>query len=1307
MSTFASALRHPLSTPARGNGNPAVRRTDSLAGLSERLNQVCRALSARNIALGAPFPAIVLFFCISDGDARAHTVHACGDTMEAAWQCGLVGLRTLIDRHGLKGKWLRIEQVDKAEATDWGAVRKLLGKVKRNYFRGGLALGSRFEHAFIAQELNANAMLYGGNAIDHAVVNEKNFDIYAKRRFGADFRTDFSSGKEIVLFSTQGVFSAANEEIREIDQDSGFRRTAELDENGLLPIIGTASRFLARQVKPDGTFVYGYHPCFDRTIAAYNTLRHASSTYAMIEAWEVTQDRHLKAAIDRALSRLTNEFIRKVELPDGGAAAFLVDVADEIKLGGNATAILALTRYCKATSTTEFLPLVQQLAAGIAFMQDRASGGFVHVLNYPDLSVKEAFRTVYYDGEAAFGLMRVYELTHDSRWLEIVEKALEHFIAVEHWRHHDHWLGYCVNELTRYRPLEKYFLFGIRNVSDYLDFVLGRITTFPTLLEMMMAARDMLQRIETLPQFHHLLGAVDLAKFRRALEFRANYLLNGYFWPELAMFFRNPERIVGSFFIRHHAFRVRIDDVEHYLSGLIAYRRHVADREAFDRLVERHGPARGTGIWSASEMEAAAGGKWIVRPEAGWSASGLCIHAPAMQPGNMVAVRSAPEERGISARALRQMQSPPAAMLVKEGTPLPLDGLPALQVADIGEAVLDIGRYARARMTGKILAVTGSAGKTTTVAMLAHALAPWGGAAKSAETGNLSHGVAWNLASIAPDTPHVVLELAIGRMARTARIARPDVAVFTNVLPAHLGDKSTIADIARTKSAVFQGVREGGVAVLNRDMLEWQTVHDAAIAAGLRILHYGNGQDCEFRLLDYDAGTHTVTAAIHGSAIRYRIGAGGTHMAMNSLAVLAAVSALGYEPGPAIAQFESFSALAGRGEKAELALDARRLLLIDDAYNANPGSMKAALHNLAQEPGARRVAVLGEMAELGPQGPPYHDELIHAIGKSRIDKVYLLGALHEGLWQKLSAGQRGHHAASLDELEAVVRRDLRDGDTVLFKGSHSTNIHRLVDRFKEAAGQAQSPALTAEAGHLRIELPEGTSALLYDSHADAAVFRANDAALHPPASITKLLTLCLVEERLNAMGMTREEKVEISAAAATVDSCWGFKTGERVSIDTLMHACAIVSSNEAANALAEWHSGSNEAFTRALNARAKQLKLSSTLFSSPSGLGRRQHTTVHDALLLARHVLERHPDVARLCRHSFFSWKGKRHPGTNRLLDIEGADGLKTGTLRGRGNHIVFSALRGTRRWIAVVLGAPTKNDRDEVVRDLMRTYAS
>lgn len=556
----------------------------------EKLSKIRTFLRPRLQKLPSSFPEVALCFSVSDGSARARVVEASGNTLEAAWQKGLVGLRSAMGARKLKGRWLRIDWVEDVEATTWRGLRARLAQTKRNYFRYGIALDRQLNFTFTEQELNANAMLYGGNAVGHAIVNEKNFSLYVRTKYPGLPQTLFRDDAEVFILSTKGVFCGEDGEVFELSGtglDAGRRRVEQLTAGDVLPLIRNSSDYLARQVNDDGSFVYGYHPCFDRRIDAYNALRHASTTYSMIEAWEVTRDATLKDAIDRSLGYLTRTLIRPVELPVGSEAAFLVDVGDEIKLGGNAVAILALTKYNAVTGTDTYLPVAEKLANGIRFMQDQKDGSFVHVLNYPDLSVKERFRTIYYEGEAAFGLMRLYEITQDPGLLKTVEKAFEHFIASDHWKHHDHWLSYCVNELTSYRPEERYYRFGIRNFATYLDFIIERITTFPTLLELMTAAEGMISRIQARPEYRHLLDEIDLNKFYRALHVRAHYLLNGHFWPELAMYYRNPDRIVGSFFIRHHAFRVRIDDVEHYLSGFVAYRKYllrISERKPVDAL---------------------------------------------------------------------------------------------------------------------------------------------------------------------------------------------------------------------------------------------------------------------------------------------------------------------------------------------------------------------------------------------------------------------------------------------------------------------------------------------------------------------------------------------------------------------------------------------------------------------------------------------------------------------------------------------------------------------------------------------------
>lgn len=544
----------------------------------ERLTRTRKFLRSRLEKLAPAFPEIALFFSVSNGKTRARVSGASGNSLEAVWQKGLAGLRAATKARKLKGRWLRVDWVDGVEVMTWRDLRARLSETKRNYFRYGIALDREFSFAFTEAELNGNAMLYGGNAVSHAVVNETSFARYARTKYPDLPEPLFRDDDEVFVFSTRGVFCDEDGELFELNgvgRDAGRRHVEQLGADNVLLLIRSASEYLSRQVKEDGRFIYGYHPCFDRQIDAYNALRHASTTYSMIEAWEVTRDEALKAAIERSLAYLCGILIRHCRLPDGTKAAFLVDVDDEIKLGANAVSILALTKYSTVTGTDIYLPVAEKLANGIRFMQDDKDGSFTHVLSYPDLAVKERFRTIYYEGEAAFGLMRLYEITKDPGLLATVEKAFGHFIANDHWKHHDHWLSYCVNELTRYRPEERYYRFGIRNFASHLDFVIERITTFPTLLELMMAAERMVSRIRDQPDYHHILDETDLDKFYRALHARAHYLLNGYFWPELAMYYRNPERIVGSFFIRHHAFRVRIDDVEHYLSGYVAYRNYL------------------------------------------------------------------------------------------------------------------------------------------------------------------------------------------------------------------------------------------------------------------------------------------------------------------------------------------------------------------------------------------------------------------------------------------------------------------------------------------------------------------------------------------------------------------------------------------------------------------------------------------------------------------------------------------------------------------------------------------------------------
>lgn len=1059
--------------------------------LSNLLNQAKPQLEAR-LKEQASAPC-VLFFSLTDGFVRARVVRSAGESFQQAWEAGMADCHREAQQHKLDVRWLKIDRVLKTQATTWAELSARLAVTKRNYFRLGVSLDAELNHAFLEHELNANAMLYlGANKVE-AGLNKNNFTVYATRKFGRDIELDFSPDAPVYLFTHEGLFLAEDETLSALpgaDEaqwlpsagqthvrwrnqtalNAGRRQIKALNQEQVYALIDSSADFLARQVKESGQFIYGHFPCFGREIDTYNSLRHASTVYSMLEAWELTQNDELLAAIRQALNYLTSTLIRRYPQEDGSVLAYNVDINDEIKLGANAVSLLGLVKYDELTGDTQYRQLMEALALGMARMQDPETGCFVHVLHAKDLALKERFRIVYYDGEAAFGLMRLYGLTSDPRWLAMVERAFEHFIRVEHWKHHDHWLSYCVNELTLYKPEEKYFRFGVQNIADYLDFILKRETTFPTLLELSMAFAAMLGRIEHQhPEMRHVLQGLDIEKFHTALQHRAHYLLNGFFWPELAMYYAKPATIVGSFFIRHHSFRVRIDDVEHYLSGYVAYWKWLG-REPVQSVKQARisfSPASGDAVsfpgvspvfaanWDAVSLAQATQGIWKQAPGPNWKATGVCIFPPAFQAGNVVIVRvqDLTQDFGMPLPRLPALPFYPQAVVVEEAGVEAVREIykgPVLAVANAVESLLGLGRYSRQNFTGTVVGVTGSAGKTTTCAMLSQMLQAWGQVGSTRHSANTSRGIAWNLASIPRNSRFWVMEMAIAiaGMQRSSSMTQPNVALITNIGPAHLQYHHSTENIARLKSMMFSGMQVGDYAVINADTLHADALMQAAEEYGLKRVTYGEQAASDICLAHYDDRLGVATITVAGQS--FRLSGFSYHMACNALACLAVAWVLKLDLAHALRQLEMFEPLEGRGARFSIMEGERRLCMIDESYNANPLSMAAALKSFqwASNPGAG-ILLLGDMLELDSESETLHRELLPLIVDAQPRKVWLVGEHMKALVALL---EQQNISVSWAEIPSVAWEEIRQGaqhnEIVMLKGSNSTGLHALVQKIK-------------------------------------------------------------------------------------------------------------------------------------------------------------------------------------------------------------------------------------------------------------------
>jgi len=445
---------------------------------------------------------------------------------------------------------------------------------------------------------------------------------------------------------------------------------------------------------------------------------------------------------------------------------------------------------------------------------------------------------------------------------------------------------------------------------------------------------------------------------------------------------------------------------------------------------------------------------------------GVSIDTRSLAPGDLfVAIKGESRDGHDFVRAAFERGA--AAAVIDEAHAAELSGSGLLYIVkDTQQALESLGVQGRARAAAYVAAITGSVGKTSTKEMAREVFSHFGPTHASAASYNNQWGVPLSLSRMPADTRFGVFELGMnhaGEIASLVDLVRPHVAVITKVAPAHLEHFSSLEAIADAKAEIFGGLLEGGVAILNRDDEVFERLVEAARALGAaHVFTFGKNPEAQARLVSYETqdGKAVVTADILGLSMQFRIGAPGEHLAVNALAVLLMAYVFGVDLDAAAARLEGFQASKGRGGQEKIAIENGGITLIDESYNANPASVRAALTLLADAkpgPRGRRIAVLGDMLELGPHSGEMHADLADDFRRDGVDLLFTAGPQSARAFYAAPDAMRGAHRRTAAELEEPFLAALRDGDVVMIKGSNAMRMGSLAQRLRANATAAATP----------------------------------------------------------------------------------------------------------------------------------------------------------------------------------------------------------------------------------------------------------
>lgn len=504
----------------------------------------------------------VVFLSVSNGQERATVFHGSGSTLEQAWDNAAGKTLQYMAANDLEPYWVKADVVCATDTITKDELNSFLAQSLSGNFRFGLAFDPNFNIAILEEDLNS-ALIYD---YENDEINDERLADYFKY-YGLS--TAKANPDTYTAFQCTSWFCDENSKVYKLCSDKyryGRRETYELNEtHGVFAanMISTALDYLVAHVNDDGSFVYELFPPVDEPSDAYNNVRHAGTVWAMIEAYRTHPTDEAAKQIEKAVGYMCDHISYDLK----GNAYLYDEVENEISLGGSAIAVLALTEY-ENTFNNKDTDICTALGNGILEMFDETTGEYYHILNR-DFSHKEKFRTVYYDGEATFALCRLYEMTGEKKWLDAAQKAVQHFIDMDYTQYCDHWVAYSMNEITKYFPENQtYYEFALKNVSANTVQLSAQHGTAPVYLELLMSTFELYERML---ENGISVNRFDADELLSLISLRVECQLNAFFFPEYAMYMKNPQRILNTFMTRSDNFRIRIDDVQHNIGGFYLY----------------------------------------------------------------------------------------------------------------------------------------------------------------------------------------------------------------------------------------------------------------------------------------------------------------------------------------------------------------------------------------------------------------------------------------------------------------------------------------------------------------------------------------------------------------------------------------------------------------------------------------------------------------------------------------------------------------------------------------------------------------